>query len=757
MPNHVPPSAHPFSSITCEIGSFVEAPVGVSGVGRARMRKSGDVVMGAGGAHPVTGALWVDLLPYERARIVNWLVQTLMRGSLFTDDSISIVEEEEYEAVSGVGLSVRPFTLCVKGRASIWREVLYRNLLATVREQVADVRCDIRFGIVAGDPLPNVRLAPMNLAGGSLFSSSRTKALHSWQRLGHALKSKIVPLLWGSALQLSTVNNDDRIERIRRFTDLAKDSRIGLRTLVSHRPTMLIFWASYDKSCVDYLRQAVFSREMFGHYMAEEGDNTLHPWSQLVRDNVLVAERTRLKVGTAPLATDLRGASLVFPAPVTNLVVRQESVAEQIVLVCVDSDIDAATQTLSWLVDHAFEGVVDGSPKGLAVQELCKRLVSCVWCGAEGLLSEAATIFDLQQLPCIATVRPEGFNHRVASIGVPPNPSPIFNPQSKWHTVSPGARKDLFGRVSAYLANPQRDLALSVRGVVRLEHGQGVVHTESSYISSSTSKLVSGLRVEGATFDRLIGDLRDDIRRLGELAAHGDNRLVCLASSRSELPLLNPPSWECVATRIEDGDGITEEIVQPLHTGRCSHCTAYLNLFERIYYLCIQCHTEASHCIICERCRVGERHNDAHLLLKCAPWSARGLSYSHFIEEAQSRHPLKVREPQGQIAPLLWGPDNTIALPLVRGALIPSRTNVHLGVLCHRCGGVICGIRWKCACCHDVDLCARCEKEWFSALLEGSLSPQATSPHQPNHVLFRIASAHSHSPHPFANLSEAPL
>ena len=213
-----------------------------------------------------------------------------------------------------------------------------------------------------------------------------------------------------------------------------------------------------------------------------------------------------------------------------------------------------------------------------------------------------------------------------------------------------------------------------------------------------------------------------------------------------------------MASHVDSVDAIGSTL-RPYHTADCAHCDASLNLFDRIYFICIQCHTDGSHCVVCERCRAGGRHYESHLLLKAAPWSKRGLHYDDFVANVlKARSVAAFEEPLvGQYAPLLWGSDNTTPLPVVRGALLPSKTNIHLGVYCQGCNEAICGVRWKCACCHDVDLCSSCEREWFASLMQGSLKAQPASPHQPTHVLFRVACAHTHSAHPFSNLTEVPL
>ena len=143
----------------------------------------------------------------------------------------------------------------------------------------------------------------------------------------------------------------------------------------------------------------------------------------------------------------------------------------------------------------------------------------------------------------------------------------------------------------------------------------------------------------------------------------------------------------------------------------CIHCHRRIHTQQELTYHCLNC--PPSTASICESCFEEKGSHDP----------------SHVVLKVPKGCPDRVN--------VLWGSSNVAPLPTLQGLLVESQSGCHVGVYCNMCRRAILGVRWKCAMCHDYDLCSACEHSFQESVAAGRQDRR----HNVHHVFMRISCA----------------
>lgn len=377
-----------------------------------------------------------------------------------------------------------------------------------------------------------------------------------------------------------------------------------------------------------------------------------------------------------------------------------------ILLVSLDSDSQAATGTLTKL--HQRLGVWSSSVVAL----------HCMWGGEDGMHSDVGNFLNAGSLPFVCAAQPERV--RLAGDEVLWYDSPVVTmtqglrrgtayrrpslagsalaPQAetkkpKLHDLEAEERRELLQPLLEFLEDNEAQLTFTVETVAEY----GVLDppvadsTLKSAASISSSLILRGTATEG--FARTVQPMLEHI-------SSRVRGVWCDVNVIEEAPPLrltiNPREAE---HRVHGwGSDVT-----------CKHCKQRVLLAKQPHFRCLHCNA-----------------NDASVCTDCV------------LKHDQSHVMLLLFEGTSDVVHTLWGATNVQRLPMIRGRLVANATGQHVGVYCNSCCVPVHGVRWKCAMCHDADLCGECFDTWRNSV---RISNTKERRHPLSHRFLRIACA----------------
>ncbi|CUG88300.1 Hypothetical protein, putative [Bodo saltans] len=508
---------------------------------------------------------------------------------------------------------------------------------------------------------------------------------------------------------------------------------------------LIIVWASWDAPSV---MEYVFPLGGGGSLVSADGGPRVgppvDPWVTLVKRYLFVPEKTTWasvmasrgrhpKRTTSPQTEPATTAQRETISPLgseEDALVPSLCKRGNIVLVNVDSDLDAANA---------------------AMQDFQRRSrfwtssevsMSSVWVGSQGMQSELAVNLDVHNLPMIAACDPperpgaapivkELDNGELAREAVrrkssirrrvspPSEPTAAAHggtvnttPSLKlglpmWHDVPRAERDRLLNIVAATVTS--HDAPLILESVVNIAYPAENEDRDQTLVYEMESDLLaygvksSKITLRGSCCRTVIFDAGPTSAATAEPTGNTRDAIYAIAKRvrNSEVVVeMFSPSVPLVFTF----DELTPEhrVKGAYWSVTCTHCRKSIRTEKEAHYRCLHC--VPSRQIICIECYENRLHASHHVCVK-------------------------LRHDTSTICqdPPLWGSSNVGVLPSMHGKVLTSASTVHHDAICNGCKSLIDGGRWKCCCCHEFELCSKCEAVWWASM-DGS-GAAATSQH----------------------------
>jgi hypothetical protein len=684
---------------------------------------------------------WTSAMSYERVEFVSVLHEWL-RLSVFRRDDVIIRESHRYYC--SVGLPpTEERVLCLFGKAARTREPLYLKLVRHVRHSmITDLDVDVRFGTQVGDRLPlGIRVAP-------LIETPHFRAARYWRRAYWAMRCGIVRkiaetrsmaqqrinassgpasssaakrhvALYRAAPGGGRADTTDSPRSSRPHVPMSTyhaecaSSSVDLDRLCVNAPTLVIVWASWDAPSVAWLEAYVFPPG--GGDKVQPGQSG-DAWVSLLKRYTFVPEKTTWanvmahrgrgmkrsvsppqdsmqRDGTSPLS-DVEAAEAASPSLCKR---------GNIVLVSVDSDLDAANAAMGdferrarfWRSGDISMSTVWAGPQGLqsdlAVDLDVHALPLVIACGAPESPGVAPLVKELDQGE-IARDRRRSTSRRRSSIrGHAGAHQPIEEFSSRvglpmWHDVNPTERERILGVVADVIQ--RNDAPLVLESVVNI--GYPAVEEGSDDVDTLRYETETDLLTHGVTSSYV--SLRGSCCKR-----------IFLGGDAGALDAI-----QTIATRVRNGHVEVDvfspsaplqfvfDTLTPEHRVKgaywcvtCMHCQRNIRTEREAHCRCLHC--SAKQCTICVACYDNRLHPAHHVCVKVRHTTADVCS-----------------EP-------IWGSSNVGVLPTMHGKVLANASNIHHDSVCNGCKTLIQGARWKCCCCHEFELCSRCEAAWWDA------------------------------------------
>lgn len=537
---------------------------------------------------------------------------------------------------------------------------------------------------------------------------------------------------------------------------------LALDRLMMNAPTLIVVWATWDSTSVDLLQNVFFRGPPSAGSLGEDY------WVAAVRQYVRVA---------GPVTSETRAAGNVGSKARSTTTPQQVSLATtatdagspaasaasltkraNLLLVNVDTDKDVGTLTLGNIMRRG------------ALWKSSEVSFSSLWCGPEGLQSSFAAQFNVVSLPTVVgcdtavvpgqrpVIRAVDDGARLQKKPIASSMMPMLANNScrlslpHWHDVPRDVRCKLHAHVAAVIAANDAPLVLrstvctvfpppsecmdaAVRSRARsivaapvADAGDDGGVQMPTIISRSSSAAWVALPDAGQTAAVVPYSVESDLASLGvresTLSLHGTccalvadqlsnpvggSDLDVLAQMRQVRNatigvVVFPPSSPLQITF----DALTaEHRVKKMYCNvTCRHCRAAVRTDKEAHFRCLHCPDASAS--LCTRCYENRAHTPSHVCVKLPA-------------------DVKQKVVDTSAPPPLWGTSNVAMLPTIQGRLVPSITNAHHDTFCNGCKSTIIGERWKCCCCHEFDLCSRCEAVWWQMVAGSgttSLSPR---------------------------------
>ncbi|RNF05932.1 putative beta prime cop protein [Trypanosoma conorhini] len=633
---------------------------------------------------------WALMLDYERADAV---LQLLRQFSFFYADKLILVEREEVICSAGMDSDDMDY-LVINGSVGNARKDAFLKLLRLARlTLVQDMASQVVVCPQIGDLLPNAMLHPLWETGqvrgfrkwNCIYWAMRCGLLRKIKRRREMIQVHVEQILnskaqaMGSnspeeAVGISLVNEASFYNSFRDLLELEQEEqnaplelyhtafseeRVNLSTVIATVPTLIVLWASWDTTSIDWLRGHLFNvaktskaknASTSGLYLKDD------PWLETVQHfvqvpgRILVNKRRRVK-------RYLKRA--------------------QLVLISVDREKSAAFKALSGLVAE-----VSGwrSPEVPLIP---------LWCGPEGLQSDLATELNIAALPFfVATQLPDKKTRAFGDGGFPRicyttsrTEDDIISEAdmknkieeateksveiSDWHSIEKNERKNVMRVIRRFLASSDAPLKFIARvdRTYQMDHASAALATICPKPEVSSFVSMSGII---STPDLL--KLKEGICVLSRVRNFFFDVKIMKPSSPIVVEL-NPQTP-------------TRYIIGSERNITCSECLREVFIDKEHHFRCLHC--DQSGGVVCRGCFAAGKHPQNHVLLRIPACAKTNLS-------------------------LLWGPSNVSPLALFCGTLLSNVKETHIGVYCNVCSHLISGVRWKCAMCYQYDLCDRCD------------------------------------------------
>lgn len=638
-----------------------------------------------------TPIAWDSMLHYERDDAVLRLCRQF---SFFCTDDLKLTEREEVLSSSGAEAHVMGH-LIIHGSVGNARKDAFLRLLRLARlTLVQDIASQVVVSPQIGDVLPNSMLYP-------LWETCQIVSLRKWNCVYWAMRCGLLRMIkrrrdvvqlrvqqilatvvteeemspnsegetmnleqekyfYNTFRDLLDLEQGERLVPLEYYHAATGEERVNLSTAIASVPTLIVVWASWDMTSIEWLREHLFNAGMAEHLETpatlSRGFSSVanyDPWLQTVAQFVQVPRRRRLR----------------------KFVKRS-----RIILLSVDREKTAACEALEALI----AGI--GGWKSPEVSLLP------LWCGPDGLQSHFATDFSLAALPFfIATRLPEKGTRKLGDGGFPricyitPHREGEISSElpmrenarvgvsetnlglEHWHTISKDERKRVTGVISRFLECSD----VPLRFVSRVDRTYQMIHvltvSPARFLNSETTSFVS---LSGTISMPDLQKLREEIGVLLRVK----NFFADVRIMRSSAPVrtqLNPPTP-------------TRYVLGTARNITCSECFKNVFIDKEHHFRCIHC--DQMDGVVCWRCFLEGKHPQHHVLLRVSTGADTTLH-------------------------LLWGPSNVSPLAKFCGTFLTNTDDTHVGVYCNSCSQPVKGVRWKCAMCYQYDMCDRCDEK----------------------------------------------
>ncbi|PWV08673.1 putative E3 ubiquitin-protein ligase KCMF1 [Trypanosoma cruzi] len=640
---------------------------------------------------------WSLMLEYERADAV---LQLFRQFSFFHADKLLLIEREEVICSPGMD-SERMEYLVIHGSVGNARKEAFLKLLRLARlTLVQDMASQVVVCPQIGDLLPNTMLHP-------LWETSQVRSFKKWNRIYWAMRCGLLKKIkrrremiqahveqvlglkaenlvqnssveaagishvneeafYNSFWNLLELEQEEQNAPLELYYTACSEERVNLSTVIATVPTLILLWASWDITSMEWLRENLFNvtkilkantlQTFSSTYSSSMKDD---PWVETVMRfvqlprRIVMYRRTRLK-------RYLKRA--------------------QIVLISVDREKAAAVDALNGLFSE-----VSGwkSPEVPLIP---------LWCGPDGLQSDLATELNIAQLPFfVATQLPDKQTRKLGDGRFPricyitshtegeiaPDACMKNNEGEEvsergfrlmnWHAIEKKEREIVMSAISRFLAASDAPLRFIAR-----------VDRTYQMNPASLAQVKKRLKPEVTSFVTMSGTISTlDLMKLKEkisLLSRVRNFFFDVKIMKPSIPLLiqlNPKTP-------------TRYVLGSARNITCSECIRDVLIDKEHHFRCIQC--DQSEGVVCWMCFAAGKHPQHHVLLRVPTFSETTLN-------------------------LLWGPSNVSPLALFCGKLVSNINETHVGVYCNGCSQLICGVRWKCAMCYQYDLCDCCDEK----------------------------------------------
>ncbi|GET88088.1 hypothetical protein, conserved [Leishmania tarentolae] len=715
---------------------------------------------------------WGGLADYERLEAVYHLLKRIS-GTCLRHGHLRVIEREELGCFGTHGEPISSTRrLLLYGRV---RHCHREALLALVRQMrlrsVRDLDTAVTSGLQAGELMPHLLLEPLTPSPHTnayvlwhrVYCAMRCGIFHNMdlrqQKVKHRLRqlireSSVTPAINAATSNTQTGTQDDTATALpdkpsasrhtntlrfykqefahlvgkgtgavkdqsgayvscealalKDFITATKETLVSLACIAATVPSVFIAWSCHYPECMDWLQRHLFNDSHLQELLNEVGLSGRYatlldkdPWLSFVTEQVEVLPR--------PQEKETFRIKLLQPLPKRA----------HIVLLNVDEDVAEART--------AYEHL-KGGLHGWQSPEV--DLLS-LWCGHEGLQSEAATLFNIETLPFIVSSRPGGCSRssQVSSqakvflhnsrrpvivrssrdtleaskdlYGIADTPKmrrrrgeggastlTLSEDDNTWHNLTASERARVADRLSKHIV--QHHLPLCFTAFVGREYVIRNPYNSDPWkalgcVASSYAR-VDGEYVTGKDLMPVVTELH----RINTLAGFQFNASIIEPSA----PLVSSLNEVTPQMRLE---GKT-------HVATCAHCQLAIDVDAVAHFRCLQCCSRDKRSILCEMCALTSLYHPPHHIL--------------------------LRIPAGVWAPslqLLWGPSNVVPLASQAERFEPNPSRVHYGIFCNRCCSRICGTRWKCARCYQYDLCGTCARIYSERAASATSKSEVTA------------------------------
>lgn len=675
---------------------------------------------------------WLVLTEYEQTEVAFSILKQFSQH-LFQKDYLRLVEREEMFNCVKSDFSSEETTLTIYGHVSFVRKDAFRFLVQRIRlHLVQNLRTAVTIGYKIGDRVPSLLVEP-------LCSCSHTDAYRRWYHVYHAMRCGIITKMYqrqekvqerlqklitgaspknvspapgGAAFSPAILADDEdqhpQRDEMRRFykeqfgqltadtkeglkgpiklpleayVNALNETRVDIATIAATVPTVFIAWSYKHHESVEWLCENLLHDKHLREIRETTGLSSRYailldkdPWLDFVAQYNAALPRCKAQ------EEDYR----------INLL---QSLAKraQIVLLNVDDSKSTAKRHFETLLLNC---------RGWRSPEV--PLIS-LWLGSDGLRSELATTFNIRELPFIFATTPGAARRQNTNFTFPTvtfttsNEFGALKDDGEVSEISPVALRMTERGIMVPIVDENADKN-TWHGMDAKQRAKVVKHLRSflidNHIPLCLSSVVDRHIYIGNPFTKkakkaLRSCCTSHISLSGGLISASE--LQPIAKEMNMLHQLKNFRWKAQLMEKSAPLQTTYDPVTPrrrlqllTQVVSCAFCKSIILIDSTPHFRCLHCPQAEG--LLCEGCAVkgAATHPAHHIFLRVPPGSTK------------------------EVLPLLWGPSNVFPLHLFRGHLVTNQQDWHCGSYCDRCRKLIRGVRWKCAVCHQYDLCDSC-------------------------------------------------